>query len=207
MTHATIKAGLAGLCISLLAACGADDDNIDNLPPTTNYTVDTDGDPLIRIDARGSSDEDGFVVAWTFDYGDGSPTEYSSSPAAIHTYAVNGSYTLTVSAIDDLGSKSSLSNTIVIARATGVAPPMSDAGMTDAGTTDAGTTDAGFEDGGSGSADTSTFIDSGVTPDNDAGTADALDGSTDTIDEDATTAIDAGPAPLPPEPTPTPDAG
>lgn len=190
MTDHLPSAGIAALSIVLLAACGADEESIDNLPPVTDYSVDVDGDPLIRIDARASSDEDGFVVAWTFDYGDGSPTEYSSSPAAIHNYATNGSYTLTVSAIDDLGAKSSLSNTVVITRATGVAPPGADAGGADVGAADA------------------ISVDIGLTP-GDAGTPDELDGSASSDGDDATTAIDAGPAPtpVPPEPIPTPDAG
>jgi PKD repeat protein len=203
--HVAPRALLA-LSLALLIGCGADDETLDTMPPVAVFTVDTEGDPTIRIDARASSDEDGFVVAWTFDYGDGSPTEYSSSPSALHTYVTNGNYSVTVSAIDDLGAKGSASETVLITRATGPVPPTGADAGSDAF---AGGSDGGREfDSG---LDPGNALDAGSLPDNGADTRSQTDDVQQGQGADGATSIDGGPAPtpfpLPPEPDQTPDAG
>jgi PKD repeat protein len=68
----------------------------------------------IVADASGSTDSDGHVVSYSFDFGDGSPVAGpQSGPSANHTYASPGSYTVTATARDDAGQASSTTKTVV----------------------------------------------------------------------------------------------
>jgi len=77
---------------------------IANLPPTAFARVSNrsllEGSSL-ALNASGSSDRDGLVVAYAVDWGDRATSEWSSSPIFQHTYARPGSYIITVFAKDD----------------------------------------------------------------------------------------------------------
>ena len=74
-----------------------------NQPPTASFTVQTRpaGSP-ISFDASGSSDSDGSVVRYDWDFGDGS-TLPNGGPTPQHTYAQGGTYTVTLTVTDNEG--------------------------------------------------------------------------------------------------------
>lgn len=68
-------------------------------PPTAAFTVETT-DLTVTVDGSSSSDPDGSVSTYVWDFGDGST---GSGPTAEHTYAAAGSYTLRLTVTDDDG--------------------------------------------------------------------------------------------------------
>ena len=89
-------------------------DCIGNLPPSAvcDATRDQCNTPLeVAFDATGSTDPDGQIVGYTWDFGDGnSATGISPN----HTYAAAGTYTATVTVTDDEGATSTCSSTVSI---------------------------------------------------------------------------------------------
>jgi hypothetical protein len=71
------------------------------------------GEPVI-FDGSQSSDVDGTVVAWSFLWGDGSPEELSTAPRGLHIYRSPGLFVVDLSAIDDRGSKGSVSYNLLV---------------------------------------------------------------------------------------------
>jgi len=80
-----------------------------NTPPTAGFSSVCTELNCSFID--GSSDSDGSVVAWSWDFGDGN-TSTTRSPS--HTYAAGGSYTVRLTATDDDGATDVSSQTIVV---------------------------------------------------------------------------------------------
>jgi chitodextrinase/exonuclease III len=60
----------------------------------------------IRLDGGGSSDPDGNVVGWTWDFGDG---QQASGPVVDHNWAAAGSYTVQLQVTDDAGATGTFS--------------------------------------------------------------------------------------------------
>jgi peptide/nickel transport system substrate-binding protein len=95
-------------------------------PPVASFTCMTDH-LLVSVDGSSSFDIDGTVVAWTWDWGDGSTGD---GVMTSHTYETAGTYTVTLLVTDDDG----LSNTkgelvsVVVAPAK-LSPPHSDYGL------------------------------------------------------------------------------
>src|SRR5207249_2605874 len=54
------------------------------------------------FDASGSSDADGTIARYVWDFGDGTPAA-DAGPHPSHTYAANGVYTVRLTLFDDLG--------------------------------------------------------------------------------------------------------
>jgi PKD repeat protein len=196
-----------------LASCVEEESLPPNVAPQVSVVTDASGAPLVVFDARATRDEDGSVVRWFFEYGDGSADEVSASPFARHTYAAPGTYLVTVSAVDDRGDKGSLSLNLVVPTWPGAPDPVvpgADVGVDG----DAGASDAGASDSGS-SSDSSSFdtgplddgfvdsgpIDAGPAPDlidpTDAIEPPPIDGGTvdAETDADAIITIDAGASP------------
>jgi PKD repeat protein len=71
------------------------------------------------FDASGSSDPDGSIVDYTWDFGDGN-SSYSSGadPTVDHTYASPGTYTVTVTVTDDDGATATASTTVTVTQVT-----------------------------------------------------------------------------------------
>jgi uncharacterized protein YjdB len=83
-----------------------------NQPPVPVLTVTPPGGaaPLsVTADGSGSSDPEGRVVSFRFNFGDGTAVGPQSSPTATHTYPMVGSWILALTVIDDLGASSSIS--------------------------------------------------------------------------------------------------
>lgn len=73
----------------------------DNAVPTASFDVATSG--LTADFTDGSTDSDGTVTAWAWDFGDGA-TSTEQNPS--HAYAAGGTYTVTLQVTDDGGSQS-----------------------------------------------------------------------------------------------------
>lgn len=105
-TQTGILAMLALVGAALLSGCaGLGDDG--NRAPTARLEADREtgwvGDEF-TFDAQSSSDPDGNVTSWEFDFGDGSPkmTVTDEDAARVkHAYDDGGEYVVTVKVIDD----------------------------------------------------------------------------------------------------------
>jgi PKD repeat protein len=64
------------------------------------------------LDGSGSSDADGTVTGWTWDFGDGT---VGAGPTASHRYDAEGSYTVTLAVIDDDGIVATSTQTVEVA--------------------------------------------------------------------------------------------
>lgn len=64
-------------------------------------------DLAVSVDGSSSSDPDGTVTQWTWDFGDGSAPVTGAT--ASHTYAAGGDYTVTLTVTDDRGGEASTS--------------------------------------------------------------------------------------------------
>ncbi|MCW3014125.1 MAG: Bacterial Ig-like domain protein [Solirubrobacterales bacterium] len=86
-----------------------------NQPPTAAFTgtpaSPRSGDP-IALDGTSSSDPDGTIATYAWDYGDGT-TGTGASPQ--HTYDTAGTYTVTLTVTDDLGATGTVSHTVTVA--------------------------------------------------------------------------------------------
>ncbi len=95
---------LGSAAAPLSATVGAAEFRVDSsTDPTAVIAVDTNlGDvPLaVAFDAAGSSDPDGSIVGYQWDFGDGAT---ASGAAVTHQYATAGHYEVTLSVVDDAG--------------------------------------------------------------------------------------------------------
>ncbi|MFN7118865.1 MAG: PKD domain-containing protein, partial [Saprospiraceae bacterium] len=66
---------------------------------------------VVNVDASNSSDSDGAIVSYAWDFGDGTT---ASSVTAVHTYALAGTYTISLTVTDNQGLTATAS-TLVIA--------------------------------------------------------------------------------------------
>ena len=77
--------------------------------PVAQLAVDRSGGMMVVADASASTDPDGRVVAGQIDFGDGT---IINSLQGSHTYQTVGQYTVTATAIDNLGASSVATDTI-----------------------------------------------------------------------------------------------
>ena len=70
-----------------------------NAPPTADIVADCVGLDC-TFDGSGSSDGDGSIVDWAWDFGDGTS---ASGPTVAHSYASDGTFTVRLTVIDDAG--------------------------------------------------------------------------------------------------------
>jgi Tol biopolymer transport system component len=90
-----------------------------NTPPVAALTVTRDGQ-TVTADASGSVDPDGFVLAGSISYGDGSAAQ--SGLHGTHTYANPGTYGVSVTVTDADGASASNTVAVVIPPAGGSPP-------------------------------------------------------------------------------------
>lgn len=88
-----------------------------NTPPTASFTSTLSG-RTVTTDAAASSDADGTVVGYAWDFGDGS---VASGPQAVHTYTSAGSHVITLTVTDDRGATGTVTQTVVVGNASPVA--------------------------------------------------------------------------------------
>ena len=114
-----------------------------NLPPVAVFTVDvtTGAAPLtVAFDANGSSDPDGVIVSFAWQFGDGST---AAGATTSHTYVADGSYTARLTVTDDRGASASTERVIVVGAGAG-------GGGDDHGNNGGGDGDGGNNGGGDG---------------------------------------------------------
>ncbi len=67
----------------------------------------------VTADASASTDVDGDIATYAFNWGDGSPVESTTTPAAAHTYAAVGTFVVTVTITDAAGLTATATQSIV----------------------------------------------------------------------------------------------
>jgi OOP family OmpA-OmpF porin len=106
---ARVGAGIGVVVGALIGnwVCGSRE----NQPPTANLTADpSSGNAPLGVSFRGAGhDPDGEIVAYHWDFGDGSTAD---TQHASHTYREPGTYTATLTVTDDRGATGSASRTI-----------------------------------------------------------------------------------------------
>ena len=80
-----------------------------NAGPTASFTTALDG-LGVSVNGLGSSDPDGTITAYRWNWGDGSPT--STGATAEHRYGAPGSYTITLTVTDDRGGTASTTRVV-----------------------------------------------------------------------------------------------
>ena len=88
--------------------------NLDNIPPISNFTYLTSDLEVTFTDS--SSDTDGSVDSWSWDFGDGNS---SSSQNPVHNYVTDGNYTVTLTVTDDQGATNPSSQTVTVENTSG----------------------------------------------------------------------------------------
>lgn len=90
-----------------------------NAEPSAEFSVDVT-DLLVAVDASGSSDPDGEIVSYSWDFGDG---QSSADAVATHTYQEPGQYEVTLTVVDDDGATNTATQEVSVVRpAENVAP-------------------------------------------------------------------------------------
>lgn len=89
-----------------------------NQLPTAAFSASA-SDLTVAVDASASTDPDGTIASYTWNFGDGTT---GSGKTASHTYAAAGTYTVTLSVTDDKGGVSSPVQKSVTAKLPNVAP-------------------------------------------------------------------------------------
>ncbi|MGK7296126.1 MAG: PKD domain-containing protein [Candidatus Wenzhouxiangella sp. M2_3B_020] len=89
-----------------------------NSPPTASFSASTSG-LTASFDAGGSSDPDGSISSYSWDFGDGAGGS-GSNPS--HTYTADGTYTVTLTVMDNDGATDTASQDVTVADTGGGAP-------------------------------------------------------------------------------------
>ncbi len=84
-----------------------------NALPTAAFTSSA-ADLAASFDAAGSTDPDGTLTAYAWDFGDGSAT--GTGRTAQHTYAAAGDYPVTLTVTDDAGGTATTSHTVTVTK-------------------------------------------------------------------------------------------
>ncbi|WP_222937626.1 PKD domain-containing protein [Spartinivicinus ruber] len=101
MTPKFAKTLLYSACVMVLTGCPGDDDNkpkpSKNKKPVAKFTHSCD-ELSCSFDAKGSSDPDGTITKYSWNFGDSMNGE---GPMATHTYTKAGSYTISLTVTDN----------------------------------------------------------------------------------------------------------
>jgi hypothetical protein len=131
-----VRARAALGALALLAGLGCEKlPEIPNVPPTASFVYSpvspiNSGQTVVTFIASGSTDSDGQIVSYTWNFGDGSPEETRSTPTITHVFPDTPAtcleivYTVLLTVTDDKGAKASTSQT---ARVTELPAPTSSA--------------------------------------------------------------------------------
>ncbi|MGZ4803917.1 MAG: PKD domain-containing protein, partial [Acidimicrobiia bacterium] len=80
-----------------------------NTPPVAAFTTQMQ-DRTVTVNGSGSTDSDGQIVSYAWTFGDGSTASGATPPS--HTYAVAGSYDITLTVTDDQGATNSITKSV-----------------------------------------------------------------------------------------------
>jgi PKD repeat protein len=92
------------------SSCIVTDKFVEASPPVASFTVQVDG-ATVYVDGSASYDPDGTVVEYTWDFGDGT---LATGATATHTYEIGGTYTITLTVLDNDGLWSSTSQEVYV---------------------------------------------------------------------------------------------
>lgn len=86
-----------------------------NIPPTVDFTfasLGPEAPDLLTVNFNGSasSDPDGGIATYQWNFGDNSPS--GAGPTPQHTYAVQGTYSVTLTCFDNLGGSTALTKSV-----------------------------------------------------------------------------------------------
>ena len=84
-----------------------------NAAPVASFTATTD--LLTATFTDTSTDSDGSVVSWAWDFGDGNSSSFQNTS---HTYATAGTYTVSLTVTDDMGATGSTSSSVTVSDGT-----------------------------------------------------------------------------------------
>ena len=101
------------------------------------------------FDASPSSDEDGTITQYDWDFGDGTPVQSLGAPTVLHEYQTEGTFNVTLTVTDNEGATAALTKQIVVSFAQNQAPQASFTATEDSKTVD----DATWNFDGLGSSD------------------------------------------------------
>ena len=96
-----------------------------NLPPTASFTHSATG-LSVDFDASASTDSDGTIVTYAWDFGDGNT---GSGVTASHTYAVDGTYAVQLTVTDNGGATGASSQNISVSDGSGTGAFLEAGGM------------------------------------------------------------------------------
>jgi PKD repeat protein len=107
--------------------------DIPNVPPVATFVYSpvspiNSGQTVVTFIASGSSDEDGQIASYTWNFGDGTPEQTRNTPTITHVFPDTAAtcleivYTVLLTVTDDEGARASASQT---ARVTELPPPTS----------------------------------------------------------------------------------
>lgn len=85
-----------------------------NAPPTASFTR-SSSFLTVNVDATASSDPEGGVLTYAWDWGNGQTTSASASPTASHAYASAGAYVVTLTVRDPAGATGVTSAAVSVA--------------------------------------------------------------------------------------------
>ena len=83
---------------------------VPNVAPVAAFTSSTDG-LTVSVDGSGSSDSDGTIAAYAWDFGDSAT---GTGVTASHEYAAPGTYSVTLTVTDDDGAEHSVSHDVTV---------------------------------------------------------------------------------------------
>lgn len=115
-THAYGTAGVYTVTLNVSTSTGCTNTATFDItifdPPVADFTftIPCEGQETLFTDA--SSDPNGTINAWSWNFGDGSPLDFTQSPA--HLYAVAGNYNVNLQVTSSTGCSASLAQTVTI---------------------------------------------------------------------------------------------
>ncbi|EKD67415.1 MAG: hypothetical protein ACD_48C00423G0001, partial [uncultured bacterium] len=99
---------------------------IANTPPTASFTagqeVTIEVNKEVTFDASASTDANGDIQFYFWNFGDGSDEEYYTTPTVGHTYTAIGTYTLAVKVRDSHGAENTAQVTVHVVKGNGSTP-------------------------------------------------------------------------------------
>ncbi len=87
-----------------------------NVPPTAAFTVTTAG-LTASVNGSSSSDSDGTIAGYSWNFGDGS-TDLVTTPSADHPFASAGTYQVALTVTDNLGATNTVTKPVTVSTAT-----------------------------------------------------------------------------------------
>jgi PKD repeat protein len=84
--------------------------SVANVAPTAAFTPTVAGS-AVQVDGTGSSDSDGSIVGYAWDFGDGAT---ATGATASHTYAASGTFTVKLTVTDNQGATGTAQHDVTV---------------------------------------------------------------------------------------------